>query len=62
MPDETPAARYQRLARESLETANSFPRGPHREALLQMAQVWQRLANQHKDSTTKLSPLSGAGE
>jgi len=61
MPDETPAARYQRLARESLETANTFPRGQQRDALIQMAQVWQRLADQHEGSTMTLSPPSGAG-
>jgi len=62
MADETPAARYQRLARASLETANTFPRGQQRDALVQMAQVWQRLADQHEDSTVTLSPPSGVGE
>src|SRR5262249_7894523 len=41
---ESSSARYRRLARESLEVAHSFPRGDQRDALLQMAQVWQRLA------------------
>jgi hypothetical protein len=55
MPDETPAARYQRLARETLETANTFPHGRRRDALLQMAQVWHRLADQYADATPPFS-------
>jgi hypothetical protein len=52
MPDdETPNARYRRLAEECLHVANNFPRGEHRDALLQMAQVWQRLADQYADSS-----------
>src|SRR5262245_27719684 len=43
MPNhETPAERYRRLAAECLDVANNFPRGDHRDALLRMAQVWQR--------------------
>jgi hypothetical protein len=52
VPDkETSVARYRRLARESLEVANTFPQGEQRDAFLQMAQVWQRLADQHAVST-----------
>jgi hypothetical protein len=53
MPDqETPALRYHRLARESLAAANTF-HGQQREAFLQMAQVWQRLADQYANSTPR---------
>jgi hypothetical protein len=52
--DESSRARYRRLARECLEVANSFPRGDQRDVLLQMAQVWQRLAQQY-DNRTPLS-------
>jgi hypothetical protein len=51
MPDkESPLARYRRLARGSLEVANTF-HGEQRIAFLQMAQVWQRLADQYTNST-----------
>jgi hypothetical protein len=42
----TKAEEYRRLAQECLETARSFPDGERRTTLLQMAQVWQRLADQ----------------
>jgi hypothetical protein len=61
MPDETPAARYRRLARESLETANTFPHTQRRDALLKMAQVWERLADEYADATPPFSQ-SGASE
>jgi hypothetical protein len=55
MPNhETPAKRYRRLAQEALDVAQNFPHGEHRDALLQMAQVWQRLADTYADSTTSL--------
>ena len=38
---------YRRLARECLEIAHTFPDGQRRTTLLQMAQVWQRLADEH---------------
>jgi hypothetical protein len=57
---ETPAERYRRLSKESLEAARAFPPGEQRGALLQMAQVWQRLADQHEDSTPPFS--AGTGE
>jgi hypothetical protein len=56
MPDhETPAERHGRLAAENLESARSFPLGKQREALIQMAQVWQRLADQYDDATPPFS-------
>ena len=56
MPNhETPAERYRRLAAECLDVANNFPRGDHRDALLQMAQVWQRLADQYDEATPPFS-------
>jgi len=39
--------------------AATFPAGDQRDALFQMAQVWQRLADQYKDSTPPFS-LSAA--
>jgi hypothetical protein len=57
MPNhETPAERYRRLAAECLDAADNFPRGEQRDALLQMAQVWQRLAEQYDDATPPFSP------
>ena len=55
----SPAARYRRLARDCLDIANTFLPGEQRDALLQMAQVWQRLADQYKDSAPPF-PLSAA--
>ena len=52
--DEHPAARYRRLASQSLEVAGTFPPSEQRTALLHMAQVWQRLADQYADSTPPL--------
>jgi hypothetical protein len=57
----TPAERYRYLAAECLSAANSFPDGDQRDALLQMARVWQRLADQYADATVSLSQPS-AGE
>jgi hypothetical protein len=55
MPDkESPSARYRRLAQECWENAHTFPDGERRTALLQMAQVWQRLAVDHANSTAPL--------
>ena len=55
MSDETnPSARYRRLAREALGAANAMAPGENRDALLQMAQVWERLADQRADSTAAL--------
>jgi len=59
MPNhETPAERYRRLAEEALHVAQNFPPGEHRDALVQMAQVWQRLADQYAESTTSLSAFA----
>jgi hypothetical protein len=61
MPDDVSAStRYRRLARECLETAHTFPDGERRTVLLQMAQVWQRLADEYADNTAPLlRPLEG---
>ena len=62
MPDdELPAARYRRLAAECLEVAYTFSAGDRRTALLQMAQVWHRLADDYEGSTPRFFRPS-AGE
>ena len=62
MPDdELPAARYRRLAVECLELAYTFSAGDQRTALLQMAQVWHRLADDYEASTPRFFRPS-AGE
>ena len=38
--------RYRRLAQECSEMAHIFPAGERRTSLLEMAQVWQRLADE----------------
>ena len=48
---ESPSTRYRRLAKECLEVAYTFPDGVRRTVLLQMAQVWQRLADERADCT-----------
>jgi hypothetical protein len=63
MPNrETPAERYRHLAAECLDAAIGFPRGEQRDALLQMAQLWQRLAEQYNDATPPFSPPGTMGE
>ena len=63
MPNhETPAERYRRLAEEALDVAKNLPPGEHRDAVLHMAQVWQRLAANYADSTMLNPPLSGADQ
>ena len=63
MPDyETSTERYRRLAEESLDAAKSFPRGEQRDALLHMAQVWQRLADRYEDATPLSSTWRTAAE
>ena len=57
---ETPSTRYGRLAQECIEVANAFPPGKERNALLEMAGVWQRLADQYANATPPFR--SGAGE
>jgi hypothetical protein len=59
---EAPSARYHHLAQECLKMAATFPAGEHRDALLQMAQVWQRLADQYKDGTPPFSLPAAAAE
>ena len=46
-----PAARYRRFAWQCLEVAYTFPAGDNRAVLFQMAQVWQRLADKHEESS-----------
>ena len=53
--NESVTARYRRLARECLEVAHTFPAGERRTVLLQMAQVWQRLADHYPESSAPLS-------
>ena len=50
--NESPAQRYRRLAEECLEIAYTFPDGERRTMLVQMAQVWQRLADERASSVT----------
>jgi len=55
MPDNVSAStRYRRLARACLEVAHTFPGGERRTVLLQMAQVWQRLADEYADTSAPL--------
>jgi hypothetical protein len=49
-------SRYRQLAREAWAAANTLPVGKARDAVLHMAQVWERLAHQHAHSTVSLSP------
>jgi hypothetical protein len=53
--NENPWARYRRLAEECLDVANTFPNGVTRSVLVQMAQVWPRLAEDYGDSSAALS-------
>jgi hypothetical protein len=50
--NESPAQRYRRLAEECLEVAYTFPDGDRRTVLVQMAQVWQRLADERASSAS----------
>jgi hypothetical protein len=62
MSDNTnPSARYRRLAREAVGAAKALPPGVSRDTLLKMAQVWERLAEQHADNAASLL-RSGDGE
>ena len=50
MPDkESPAERYRLLAHQCLEIARTITNQNARVALIEMAQVWQRLADQQDD-------------
>jgi hypothetical protein len=42
-------ARYRRLAQDCLETAQIIQNTESLTALIEMAQVWQRLANQQRE-------------
>src|SRR5262245_9679342 len=48
---ETPSTRYGSLAQECIEVANAFPPGEERNALLELAEVWQRLADHYAHAT-----------
>jgi hypothetical protein len=47
--NELAAARYRRLAHQCLEIARTITNRNARAALIEMAQVWQRLADQQDD-------------
>jgi hypothetical protein len=44
-----PRARYRRLAQECLETARMIQNVETRATLVEMAQIWQRLADEHRE-------------
>jgi hypothetical protein len=48
---ESPSERCRRFARECMEMANTFPVGEPRTTLVEMAQVWRRLAADYADGT-----------
>ena len=52
----TRAAEYRRLARECLEAARSVQDEDGRTALLQMAQVWLRLADEQTEELGEPAP------
>jgi hypothetical protein len=45
------AEEYWQLARDCRSLARSLPPGPERSALLEMAEVWDRLADQQEHAT-----------
>ncbi len=51
------ADEYRRLARECLEIAHPLSVGEPRTILLQMAQVWQRLADQQRTAAQEKQPV-----
>ena len=53
---------YRRRAQECLEIASTFRNDHSRSVLLQMAQVWQRLAEQYDDATPPFSPRGNAAD
>jgi hypothetical protein len=50
---ESPSERCSRFAQECVEMANTFPVGERRTTLVEMAQVWRRLADDYADSKTE---------
>jgi hypothetical protein len=54
--DETPAERYRRLGGECLAVARTMSEGEGRTTLLEMAQLWHRLADDYAGSTVSLRP------
>jgi uncharacterized protein with PhoU and TrkA domain len=49
LDQQSPGIRYRRLAQECLETARTVQGAEARTTLLEMAQIWQRLADQQKE-------------
>jgi len=62
----SPAARYRRLAQQCLDVARAFQDPKARMTLLEMARVWQRLADQHREQPTmqqqQIQPDAGKKE
>jgi hypothetical protein len=63
----TRAEEYRRLARECLEAARTVQNEEGRTALLQMAQVWQRLADEQEDANRQFDegkppPAAGSAQ
>ena len=56
----SPSAGYPRRARECLKIARTLPVGERRTVLLQLAQVWQRLADNHEDGAAAPPAVEGA--
>jgi hypothetical protein len=48
---ESPSERCRCFAQECVEMANTFPVGERRTTLVEMAQVWRRLADDYADGT-----------
>ena len=48
----SPAARYRRLAQQCLDVARVFQDREARITMLEMARIWQRLADQHREPPT----------
>jgi hypothetical protein len=59
---EAPSARYRRLAEECMTAAAGLPPGEQRDTLIQMAQVWQRLAEENDKGTPPFSLSAAATE
>jgi pyruvate/2-oxoglutarate dehydrogenase complex dihydrolipoamide dehydrogenase (E3) component len=61
------AARYRRCAQQCLEMASVFQDSEARVTLLEMARIWQRLADQHREQPImqqqeQIQPNSGKEE
>ena len=60
--EKTTAARYRRLAQDCLDFAATLLDSDQRDALLEMAQVWQRLADQYANATARFVFQPDAGK